>query len=142
MEAKDTCVCLETAEALHDAGIVVDSYFHWWRDEDGYFIDKWIDFGGKKLFATRNGKESYYVSSAPTAEELRKYLKTWVSINDKRYKLTLTFEDNGSIRAYYFCYQVRKDRVLCGEIKEYEKLCEAFADVIMKLKEAGYEYGK
>jgi len=125
----DIYVSLETAQALHDAGIVVDSYFHWWRDGYGYFIDKWIDFGGKKLFATRNGKESYYVSSAPTAAELVNGIGH-IDIN-------LVFH-YGSIKGCAW----NKSKLMFVETTWHKKLCEVYADIRLKLKKAGYECEK
>ena len=139
MTAEELCVSLETAKRLHENGIVVESYFAWVKLEFLGGISDWHIEKTQDVLLHLND-DFYKIECYPalTAEELRKYLKTWVSMNDKRYKLTITFEDNGSIRAYYFCYQVRKNQVLGDEIKEYDTLCEAFADTVMTLKEAGY----
>jgi len=120
---EDICVNRETAEALHDAGVVVESYFHWVL----YPTGKWYLIGNRYFEYIKN--RCSFSCSAPTAGELVNGIGH-IDIN-------LVFH-YGSIKGCAW----NKSKLMFVETTWHKKLCEVYADIRLKLKEAGYECGK
>uniref|UniRef100_A0A6M3IHA7 Uncharacterized protein n=1 Tax=viral metagenome TaxID=1070528 RepID=A0A6M3IHA7_9ZZZZ len=130
----DICVSFETAKALHDAGIVVDSVYSWYN-----FYNKTSrtpKFAYKNLDLTENpGDNDWYDDrpyisiiakySAPTVAELKPILRRFLD-EHVRPELGDEFSE--------YLSRIGLDLLLSDNMAEY------LADEI--LKEAGYEIGK
>ena len=103
MEAKDICVSLETAKALSEAGIVVESYFAWatlsWKGGvSDWHIETMADVG--EYSRREEYKINYY--PAPTAAELWGILPKRIDAFDLTIRNNATVAQNDKVRA---CYQ-------------------------------------
>lgn len=135
---KDICISFETAKALLEAGIVVESLYVWHRRKTitvwgaNLSTPNWsLSCLGAYTFAESSRlSPNYEMYPASTAEELLEPIK-----KDFCIKIYLHFNDsvmaetwimNKPVKEYYF------------KTKWHEKLCECYAEIRLKLKEAGY----
>ena len=137
MEAKDICVSFETAKALQDAGVVVESYFSWAKAWDwGSNISDWRIETMMDVVRYSMVYQIEYLP-APTAEELYSYLPKFTTIDDKFYRLRMYINNDNLLQVYYQYYP---DREYLGDIiATHLRPCEAFAKLVIRVKEAGYE---
>ena len=139
MTAEKFCVSLETAKRLQEAGIVVDSYFHWVGSK----------FSARKPMLTFNNimpeaftyceqyRMGLFKYPAPTAEELWSILPHRIDVDRCSYRLKLyKLFDDDILAEYEFNYTTPY------YVSEDNKLCETLAKLAIKLKEAGCELNK
>ena len=139
MEAEKFCVSLEAAKRLHEAGIMVDSYFHW------AIISQKITFNPlynevyvldhkTKEFWNANNNLGGNSIPAPTAEELWSILPHRIDVDRCSYRLKLyKLFDDDILAEYEFNYTTPY------YVSEDNKLCETLAKLAIKLKEADCE---
>lgn len=131
------CVSYKAAKAMYEAGIVVDDSLYSWHVGNAQYCVPVLKYSTDN----RSGWDAY---PAPTAEEFD--LPLSVELNDEVWQLDIKMNDKGKT-AYYYRYASLRQGVtttlfLGGKPEYYAKWCEAFADAIIKLREAGYELGK
>ena len=135
MEAEKFCVSLEAAKRLHEAGIMVDSYFHW------AIISQKITFNPlynevyvldhkTKEFWNANNNLGGNSISAPQAEELEYYITDGYTRVDLAIGIKYFGGKLGIVCKIDYTFIVSGD---------HNKRCEALAELAIKLKEAGYE---
>ena len=167
MKAEKICVSLETAKRLHEAGIIVDSYYHWVSsiyvsEEDSIKYPDLVhtesdigqyycaDHKGQPAFVLLQTSDSNCHSiinldyepvrfdyPAPTAEELWSILPHRIDVDRCSYRLKLYKLFDDDILAEY-----EFNYTTPYYVSEDNKLCETLAKLAIKLKEAGYELNK
>uniref|UniRef100_A0A6M3JQ95 Uncharacterized protein n=1 Tax=viral metagenome TaxID=1070528 RepID=A0A6M3JQ95_9ZZZZ len=134
--AEENVVSLETAKRLFEAGIVVDSHWHWIEDD----IEQWLSQTGGY-----NKVNSIWQSyPASTAEELLTVLPKRIDANlfDLCIKYYVWGEHNIKACYQYFVPDANEPRKDDKYSVFSNSLCEALAELAIKLKEAGYELNK
>jgi len=132
-----TC-SFETSKKLWNSGIriynSVCSYVK--KGEDKYFELNYFfpDVILNYAYIEQRDDDDWQSYPAPMAEDLRPMLKDKIVINKHTYQLGILIH-NDYISVYYWCYSLCKN--LGGEIGKHEKFCEAFAEVALRLNEAG-----
>jgi len=142
MKAEKICVSLETAKRLHEAGIVVDSYFHWVGSK----------FSARKPILTFNNimpeaftyceqyRMGLFKYPAPTAEELLAILPKKIEYDGLPFKMEIT-ESETHPSEYLLWYLYRPTKIYMSV--NGNRLCEIIAKMLIRLKkEAGYELDK
>lgn len=133
MTQEQICVSFETAKALHDAGIELDTHFYWYQSRvigKGPFLMVFDD----PYLSINDPVELCY--PAPTAEELRGLLP--YLIDDGDYHLVV---DLHGLDAVY----ILDDPCDIGDAPLFYKdieikassLCELFAKMLIALKKDG-----
>ena len=144
MDAEEICVSLETAKRLHEAGIKVDSYFHWVGSK----------FSARKPMLTFNNimpeaftyceqyRAGLFKYPALQAEELKDWLASNRKLDKKEGKEVCRLICIPTDTKWKVCYMSNNGVIAggVGEIIENEMLCEALAE--LALKEAGCELNK
>ena len=128
---EDICVNFETAKRMHEAGIVVNSLYVWYRGKTrtvwgaNLSTPNWsLSYLGAYTFAESSRlSPNCEMYLAPTAEEI-------LPIYIESIKKSLWNKD-------HMMYIVEFGNLI-AKCADGAKLCEAFADAVMKLKEAGY----
>lgn len=143
------CVSYPTAKALHDAGIVVESLYVWYRGKTrtvwgaNLSTPNWsLSYLGAYTFAESSRlSPNYEMYLAPTAEELLARLPKTIDIDigadtyphkNMRYGIYPCYKTDGFIVSYMMDSHHIKDI----------RLCEALAKMLIRLKEVGYELNK
>ena len=166
---EEICVSFGAAKRLHEAGIIVESYFHW---VSSIYASEEASIKYPDLVHTEADMGQYYCKDhkgqpalvllqmsdsdcrsiinvdyepvrfdfpAPTADELKGLLRSWIRLSRYDYKLHINLRYNGLVEVYYWCYQIRENALLGNKPTQHEKLCEAFAETIITVKEMGHE---
>jgi hypothetical protein len=132
-DIKDSAVSFEIAKALVDKGIVVDSGLYYDNEDMQLCVIEKRDDMILGIFLKGNviARSSFAIFyPAPTADELKLMLKDSVELSGNWYCLTIRLDC-----VYYWCYPLCK--ALGGDVFKHDKLCESFAEVVIRLKEAG-----
>ena len=129
-DIKDSVVSVETAERLHKAGVIIDSSYSWFRSS----FPQITEYGLYPSSTQQMVDDDWsFVTAyhAPTACEIWDILPDHIKIKDLIYFLEAGKNDGKT----YVIYGYMEDVLYRAD---HEKLCEALADLITRLKEGGY----
>jgi hypothetical protein len=130
---ENICVSLETAKALFEAGIVIESTFYWWECSWGNHQNTEWHLGTKFDSDLQRMNWAWLERRypAPTAEELFNLIP--LKILYKNYVHFLSFRRNYSRNNKYELFGN-----FGGKTFDNKRLCELLADLLLWLKKEGY----